>query len=96
MTADIEAQALREAVMGGDFTTAQQAALRFTSRVADAVPGLPPAESARRLCEACDLLAWSRRNLGASRARLAGEVRHLQKVRQYQSLLAEISTADRR
>lgn len=93
MTPEAEAQVLRDAVTGGDFTAAQNAARRLTSLVADAVSGLPPAESARRLRQACDLLAWSRRNLCAARARLAGEIRHLEGLRQYHARLAEISTA---
>lgn len=96
MTPDAEAQALRQAVVGSDFAGARQAALRFGSLLENAVHGLPPAESARRLRDACDLLAWSRRNLCASRARLADQIRHLEGLRQYQARLAEISTVDGR
>lgn len=96
VTLEVEAQALRQAVSGGDFTGARQAALRLAGLLETAVRGLPPAESARRLRDACDLLAWSRLNLRASRARLTGELRHLEGLRQYQARLAELATADAR
>ena len=96
VTSGAEAQALREAVSVADFPGAQRAALRFASLVAEAAAGLPPAESLQRLSDACDLLAWSRRSLCASRARLAGEIRHLEGLRQYQARLAELSSVERR
>jgi hypothetical protein len=87
-TAGQEAEALRGAVARGDFATAQEVADRYASLIRTLVAGLPPTEAARHLRAACDLLQWSRRNLCAARARLAEEIRRLDRISQYHARLA--------
>ena len=88
MPATKEAEALRNAVVCGDFAGSKLAAQRFASLLAELAGNLPPAEAARQLQSGCELLEWSRRNLCAARARLAAELRRLDSLSQYHDCLA--------
>ncbi len=83
-----EAEALRAAAERGDFAAAENAARRFTGLLHPLLAELPPKEAEARLLQACELIDWARRNLLAARSRIAGELRHLDRLRHYHSQLS--------
>lgn len=82
-----EAAALRDSAARGDFATAEAAASLYTEAVCALVKGLPPAEAAARIGEACELMEWARRNLCAARSRVEEHVRRLECLGRYHARL---------
>ncbi len=79
---------LREAAGRGDFLTAEAALKRYVDHLGPLMADLPPAEAAKRVHDACELIEWSRRNLCSERARLGDEIRRLDCVSEYHRRLA--------
>ena len=84
---DKEEEALRRAVSRNDFRTAALSARRYARLVAAGLPDLSPADREARLRRACSLLDWGRRNLLATRTRLAQKVNRLQGVSRYHAAI---------
>jgi hypothetical protein len=85
---DDAAAGLRDAAARGDFLGAQAALKHYVDRLGPLLAGLPPAQAANRLLDACELIEWSRRNLCAARARVADEIRRLDSIGEYHRRLA--------
>ena len=90
---EAEAEALRAAAARGDFTDAQGAAERLTSLLREALAGLPPLEAEQRLRQACQVMAFARRNLCDARQRVAAEMSRLEALGQYHARLRDEAEA---
>jgi hypothetical protein len=92
-TFEAEAEALRAAAARGDFTGAQGAAERLTSLLPRVLAALPPLEAEQRLRQACEVIAFARRNLCDARQRVAAEISRLDALGQYHARLREEAEA---
>ena len=90
---EAEAEALRAAAAHGDFTGAQGAAERLTSMLPGLLAALPPLEAEQRLRQACEVMAFARRNLCEARERVAGEMSRLEALGRYHARLWEEAEA---
>lgn len=90
---EAEAEALRDAAARGDFAGAQGAAERLTMLLPEALAGLPRLEAEQRLRQACQVMAFARRNLCDARQRVAAEMSRLAALGQYHARMREEATA---
>lgn len=92
-TFEAEAEALRAAAARGDFTGAQEAAERLTCLLPELLAALPRPDAEQRLRQACEVMAFARRNLCDARQRVAGEISRPDALGQYHARLWEEAEA---
>jgi len=80
---EVEAAALRQAVIRDDFAAVQLAARRYVQALEIELKQLPPDRAHARFQTALELLEWARRSICISRGRMAVQLRNLQRLALY-------------
>jgi len=78
-----ELETLRYALTRDDFAAASASARRYTRLVESAVTSLAPAQAGRLMDDSCRTLEWARRELCASRARMAQRLAAVEAASRY-------------
>ena len=80
---ELEAAALRQAVIREDFAAVQVSARRYVEALEIRLKRLSPDDANARFRNAIELLEWARRGICASRGRLAVQLRNVQRMTLY-------------